>query len=577
MITGLNTHRLDSLADKAERSGNKTGDEGSKSDYHVPVVSGENGIQTLRQPDAEAPSGAIAALVKAFQSAWSDPSSGNEYTSIPQEEPKEDISKNQPAASKISVVVLGEKSVANKVEGHKVVRCDLPYLPRGIIIRIMEFLPPLSLWSLRQASVVFFHLFRTPSFTSFHADPGLHERHPRFNRQTLAGPERDTAVIQLQRDRESRKPPLDVYCDACCSVQGRGERDPRMIKLRALRYCEGCRENHAGIFFEPEARERYDRGEGGLLCLGMTGKLSLCGHVSKHALMWRDLDRRWFSDDMELPGEFCRHRSHQGMVPPWNWWGFLPSSIPRISIVHGRFSDSIDLKAGWTLPLLQVDGKNPPSVDAIRETLGILIGECLRGYSHKPCRHMRDGRKLRDFAQRGICQCFTQSDIVKCPRSDFKNHKCWCDRKPWLCCADCGAVYNWRLDTGRISLHYSYEWSAWKPTSLAWLNLLDGVPERVFNEDNRHLLWCDSPGCPNATGRRRDDLVKEETWLQRARYGDGRAGGKQAGDHEELFKAERERCSLPRHTGTEYDFDPCNAKALLEEIRLARLESKPLP
>lgn len=139
-------YRLDRLADKAERSSNKTGDKGIKSDYHVPVLSGENGLQARHQLDAKAPSGTIAALVKDFQSSWSDPSSGHEYTSITQEEQKEDLSKSQPLASRISVVVLGEESVANKAKGQKVVRCDLPDSPSHIIIKIMEILPPLSLW-----------------------------------------------------------------------------------------------------------------------------------------------------------------------------------------------------------------------------------------------------------------------------------------------------------------------------------------------------------------------------------------------------------------------------------------------
>lgn len=93
--------------------------------------------------------------------------------------------------------------------------------------------------------------------------------------------------------------------------------------------------------------------------------------------------------------------------------------------------------------------------------------------------------------------------------------------RQYLECRECAATYCWHLRLGRITLSYRYSWIIWQPTSPAWINLLDGGPRGLgmFNEDNRHLLWCDEPGCATGMGRRWEEMLKQAIWLQDVLYG----------------------------------------------------------
>lgn len=39
---------------------------------------------------------------------------------------------------------------------------------------------------------------------------------------------------------------------------------------------------------------------------------------------------------------------------------------------------------------------------------------------------------------------------------------------------------------------------------------MESYRDDVLNEDSRHVLWCESPGCATGTGSRWEHLVKRE-------------------------------------------------------------------
>jgi hypothetical protein len=214
--------------------------------------------------------------------------------------------------------------------------------------------------------------------------------------------------------------------------------------------------------------------------------------------------------------------------------------------------------------MLDIDPKNTPSTAAIRRTLATLLDHALG--NHKLCRHMTDGRRpqFRAFAYSGICRCFKRPNQTLHPEMDVletgKCSTCKCERQPFLNCQDCGAIYAWHLAAGRITLTYRYEWQFWKPTSPGWLNLLDDMPHGggVFHQSNRHILWCDEPGCATAREPRWDNLIKEGTWLHHIRYGSGLVGlnNEESRDYEILWsryhglpgQIEGACYSMPEHT-----------------------------
>jgi hypothetical protein len=80
----------------------------------------------------------------------------------------------------------------------------------------------------------------------------------------------------------------------------------------------------------------------------------------------------------------------------------------------------------------------------------------------------------------------------------------------------------------------------------------------VFHQSNRHILWCDEPGCATAREPRWDNLIKEGTWLHHIRYGSGLVGlnNEESRDYEILWsryhglpgQIEGACYSMPEHT-----------------------------
>ncbi|KPM36414.1 hypothetical protein AK830_g10140 [Neonectria ditissima] len=438
--------------------------------------------------------------------------------------------------------------------------CDLP---NELLVEIMACLPKESLWSLRQASPVFLKIFDTKPFRRFHGEPGVKDRYMPFLISSMTTAEQSEAAKLIRQDRPEQFEPGTRYCASCIEVRNRGECDPRMVSLRKSRFCDGCKERHAGIFFSAESIERHGHGVGELICIGRLGKTSLCSHDSHEPMTWETMER-----SIPLRGDSypvaCTDRAHEPQVKRSQE---LPlSAFPRLLATRHYNNKSIGVELGWDLPLLDLDSNNPPSTAAIRDTLANLVGDAFR--NQKPCRHMADGERIRGFVRSGICECFKWPGKTRNPTD-----VCSCDRQIYLECADCGASYAWGLTNGRITLTYQYIWQVWEPTSPGWLSLLDGVPHRgsIFNEDNRHLLWCDSPGCATGMGARWEDMVKEETWLHQFRYSQGKgARSEKSNDCSVLltrFYCSDKTYKMPPHTFGSASTDA--AKSIIRAIECA--------
>lgn len=157
--------------------------------------------------------------------------------------------------------------------------CDLPNV---LLEHIMYLLPNESLWSLRQSSIVFFKIFDTKGFRQYHGTPGLKDRYIPFSISLLFPAEKNAVATLILRDRhqlvsmpgqksfqleewpsskrhprsENRAWHKDTYCAQCIAVLKRDEYEPRLINLRRTRFCDGCKERHAGIFFPPREPRR---------------------------------------------------------------------------------------------------------------------------------------------------------------------------------------------------------------------------------------------------------------------------------------------------------------------------------
>jgi hypothetical protein len=252
------------------------------------------------------------------------------------------------------------------------------------------------------------------------------------------------------------------------------------------------------------------RGQGELICIGRTGKVALCSHED---LSWHRLKKDLYNEKTAM----CTHHTHYREVhSEVNAFG---SPAPRLRLGDIHFH----LTLGWDLPLLQIDLEHRPTLGGIRKKLVEILSNDNIFRDHRPYRHMRDGKQIRSFIRRTVCECFRKSGSAMEYTSN-KIKECSCTRQLHLDCAECGAAYALFLVGGCLTLSYRFAWNIWKPTSPAWVGMLDGVLEiaGVLKEENKHFLWCDSPGCWTGTeGRRWEDLLKEETWLHHMRYGQG--------------------------------------------------------
>lgn len=209
---------------------------------------------------------------------------------------------------------------------------------------------------------------------------------------------------------------------------------------------------------------------------------------------------------MALYESACTHRSHE-RVPDES----APDDYPSLGSPFPRLVAYTDAWEGfqffigyaWDLPLLRIDPSDRPTLSMLRQALSNVVVSALR--HQRLCPHISADKEIREFVQSGTCNCFTHRGISPASRPG-----CECERQDTLECHVCGATYKWLFNGEYMVLSYRYAWRIHRPTSPGWLCLLDQeFRDRVFTEDTRHVLWCDTPRCRTNTGRRWESLVKE--------------------------------------------------------------------
>ena len=400
---------------------------------------------------------------------------------------------------------------------------SLSNMPEEIVSELMKQLSPLSLWSFRQASPIYFRIFDSKDFNEYKGELGLRERRPCFHVGKLSAGERAEASKQLRRDQTGGVE-VPMYCGSCVEVNNRGGGDPRLVSLRKPRFCEACGENHAGVFFPAQDLEAYDAGAGKLNCLGTTGSWHICGHGVTAPVMWHTVARQMASEAGKDTKQFCRHRAHQyiqpKIEPPRS--NCVVSANPRLHMSH-CYRTAVELSFGWDLALFDIDAKSIPSLVQVRNAiLAALDGNLLDNLTC--CQHMLQQGRLQKFARDGICRCFIKPDNTNYPGTEYgrKEFRCDCKRMQVLDCETCSGAFAWQLISGRIFLSYRYHWAIRRPTSPPWMALLDDISEQIYTKHNKHLLWCDQPGCANVNRTQWMDLIKEEAYLQCLRFTKGK-------------------------------------------------------
>ncbi|KAG9252564.1 uncharacterized protein F5Z01DRAFT_638430 [Emericellopsis atlantica] len=407
---------------------------------------------------------------------------------------------------------------------------DVPTLSNmaeEIVSKIMKQLSPLSLWSFRQASPVYFRIFDSKDFNEYQVELGPRDRRPCFHVDKLSFGERAESSEQLRRDQTGGvedQLQVPMYCESCVEVNNRGDGDPRLVSLRKLRFCEACKENHAGVFCPAQDLEAYDAGAGKLNCLGTTGSWHICGHGGTAPVMWHTVARQMASEAGKNTGQFCKHRAHQYIQPKNNPPGYdcVVSANPRLHMSRGH-PMGVELTFGWDLALFDIDAKSIPSLVQVRNAvLAALDGNLLDNLTC--CQHVLRQRKLHKFARHGICGCFVIPGNTNCPGEKYgsRDFRCDCKRMQVLDCETCSGAFAWQLISGRLFLSYRYHWEIRRPTSPPWMALLDDLSEEIYTKHNKHLLWCDQPGCANVNRTRWMDLIKEEACLQYLRFTKGK-------------------------------------------------------
>lgn len=201
----------------------------------------------------------------------------------------------------------GEEPDLQKIESEPpaTIHCS----PNEVLVMIMQSLPPESLWSLRQSSVLFTKLFNTCAFRKIHGKPRPKDRHMPFHFRAVAEDQRKEADRLIQLDKSvmgfGGKP--ITHCSASTEVLKRGENYSIKVKLRQTRFCDGCKERHACIFPPLENMRRHDQGVEGhqLICIGRLGAITLCPDDLAMPITWKSIEGEtgagdhgnWTADD----------------------------------------------------------------------------------------------------------------------------------------------------------------------------------------------------------------------------------------------------------------------------------------
>lgn len=341
--------------------------------------------------------------------------------------------------------------------------------------------------------------FNQHHFQQFHLLPRVHG-YLGFNVKRLSVAERTRTANSLHHG---------MYCASCREAEQNGSLAAKLAELLELRRCDGCDEPHPSAFFFSEDVERHVRHSERLFCIGRLGKVTFCDHKACDAADWDEVERylhharRYWRRTVCVDSKLhCRAMVRE--PEPGGKYSPLPdrTTFPLLTICHrANFAMPIHIRYGWSLPILDISTTRKPDLSAIRDSLSRLVVDAVRG--HRLCPHVSADKDLRPFARSGICECFAWRHSLA--------SRCRCAKQRVLACRECGAQYRWLLASGRLYLRYRYSWNIKKPTSLGWLCLLDEeYRQKIYREDNKCVLWCDTPGCRTNTSGRWEAIVKAD-------------------------------------------------------------------
>ncbi|KAJ3528484.1 hypothetical protein NM208_g10178 [Fusarium decemcellulare] len=377
-------------------------------------------------------------------------------------------------------------------------RSKLLQLPKELLLEIMDNLPHSSIYLLRQTGREFFRLSTHKTLADFNAE------FSRVQNESFCASRREYEQRLIIRDILARA----SHCNDCNRLRETGALKQKMIELYEPKFCSGCRQHHAALFFAPG--QRRTKSEGGAPCLGRIGRFALCSHKS---LAGHDLET---IRNAGLKEEIiCRDQSH------------LPQHIlargPEVHIegaspkmkVNVYYSKTLFLNITKKSFLLSLGQDTHTTSQDIRQRLSERLQS--RPDCQQFCKHVSFQREqLLDSLASDACTCFSASGLqpsTLTARYGCENHN--------FNCLECGATYFWTLENDHgpswkgsfIVLNMKGHWVLPSPLCPAWLFNLDYETGNkgnnpVFNQDTKHVLWCGSPGC--ATG-------SERRWLRMAK------------------------------------------------------------
>lgn len=396
-------------------------------------------------------------------------------------------------------------------------------LPAEMLLQIMHYLDPESIYSLRQTSWLFTQLIEDREFSQYLRPHCAGDNFLRFAASCLSTEQRDHLAKTLWRD---------MLCRSCHETRnGRGW-ERRLEHLREQLYCQGCSALHSRFLFFPQDIHDSERGLRDLECVGRRGRVHMCAHQTAQGYLWHEVESHQNLD--------CQHSAHQPF--PAIKFSRVLSHFPRQRVfpISGRRN----INSACDTPMLDIARGSMPALADVQES---LIASLSRGLmSTSVCRHLQRRGRLPGFVRSGICECFAkaQGDIHPFPPVRLPN--CPCRREHYLTCADCGAVCAWSLEAGRIYLSFRYDWVAVIPTSPQWLLFLneESYVSQLFREESKHVLWCDDENCVLKYKRRWCSMIKEDM-IQRCKQSEEGARDK---DGDDIARSVRIAGELSRKT-----------------------------
>ncbi|KAF4989247.1 hypothetical protein FDECE_14782 [Fusarium decemcellulare] len=373
-------------------------------------------------------------------------------------------------------------------------RSKLVQLPKELLLEIMHNLPHSSLYLLRQTCREFFRLSKHKSLADFNTE------FSRVQNESFCASRAEYEQRLIIRDILART----SNCNDCNRFRETGALKQKMIELYEPKFCSGCRQHHAALFFAPN--QRRTKSEGGAPCLGRIGRFPLCFHKS---LAGHDLEtirnarleeKIICTDQSHLP----QHVLARGLNVETD------DNFPEMKVqVFTYMLYMLFFNVTKKSFLLSLDHDSHISIQDIRQRLSERLQP--RPHCQQFCKHLAlQSEQLLDSLASDACTCFPASGLqpsTSTARYGCKNHN--------FNCLECGATYAWQLEKDRgksgerffIVLNMRCRWILPSPLCPAWLFNLDyeignNGKNPVFNRDTKHVLWCDRPGCATGSERR---------------------------------------------------------------------------